>query len=184
MIDHPFEALLLPGEKIVWTAQSKPAPRSWLSGWVVLVVGLVLLAFFGPRLFSVLKSCIDAQSIFALQFIGVGGVFGLIAPVLIGIFTIWIAFGLFKQPKTFIYGLSQTRAFLATASPKKRWICASIVQVGGTVEMTEDADLFTLNIPIRHTGEDSASQVFARLSKSNFETALALVNKIIGAPAP
>ena len=183
LIDHPFAPLFLPGEEIIWTAKNTPARPDWRSGLATLAGGIALLALFGPELFSVLKTCFDAGSTFPLQFLGAWGVFGLVAPVLLGIWIVWIAGELFQKCQTFIYGLSQTRAFIAKDNPNKRWISSSVVQVGGTVEMVQDTDRFNLMIPISHTGEDDSSLEFVRISRSEIETALALVNKIVGGSA-
>jgi hypothetical protein len=178
MIDNPFAALLLPDKEIVWTAESTPA-RSWLNGLAMFGVGVGLLVLCGPRFWSLVLSCYEVGDLFPLKLMSAGSALRIFVPILLVPFVFWIAIGFLRQGKGFIYGLSERRVFIAAANPAKRWVSASVVQIGGTVEMVEVSEQFNLKVPIQHNGEDTPFVEFGQISKLQFETALALVNKII-----
>lgn len=184
MTSHPFGNLLLPNEDILWATQSSAARRQWFYGLAMLGASAVILLLKGPRFWELVAACYQARSLFPLQFEGFGAVTRKIFPILMACIAIWLGVGFLKRPEPLIYGLSKTRIFVAKTNPKKRWAASSVIQVGGTVETIERDALFTLAIPIKHTGEDSGTVELAGLSKSDFETALALVNKIVGDSAP
>ena len=183
MTSHPFGNLLLPSEDILWAAQSSAARRQWFYGLAMLAASAVILLLSGPRFWALVAACYQVGNLFPLQFEGAGQFIGKMFPILMACIAGWLGVGFLKRPEPLIYGLSKTRTFVARTSPKKRWTASSVIQVGGTVEAIERDALFTLAIPIQHTGEDSGTVVFAGLLKSDFETALALVNKTVGGSA-
>ncbi|MES2435585.1 MAG: hypothetical protein V4586_17390 [Pseudomonadota bacterium] len=183
MTSHPFDKLLLPGEQVLWAVQASAARRQWFYGLAMLAASAVLLLLTGPRFWALVAACYQVGGLFPLQFEGAGAVFGKMFPILMACIGTWFGVGLLKRPEPLIYGLSKNRTFVSKTNPKKRWTASSVIQVGGTVETIERDALFTLAIPIQHTGEDSGTVEFAGLSKSDFETALALVNKIVGGSA-
>ena len=181
MTEGAFSQFLLPGEKIVWTAENEPAPRSWRSGLAMTSVGLFLLATYGPRLLSILQACFQDRTLVPLRFMSFGGVMGLFLPVMFAAGALWLAAVVIRQRGKFTYGLSETRTFIADFSPKGGSTAISVIKVAGTLTVSQKGSTFTLSIPICHTGEDDAAIEFQRISKTDADAAFAIVNKIVGA---
>ena len=182
--DEIFASILLPGEAILWTAESNASPRSWRSCLALVGAGLALMAVFSPRLFSLIQACVAAKSLFPLQFMGFKGMFAMLFPVLIGVWALLFGIGLLRQRRPLVYGLSRTRVFVAATDPKRRWTTASVMQSSGTVTVAQAGEAFTLSVPIVQSGQFGPDVDLERLSKTQYEAAFAIVNKIVGVQKP
>jgi hypothetical protein len=177
-----FAEILLPGEKLIWTAQPNRSARFSAALVLRLAIAIGLLVWSLPRLFSIANSflafgvdpfpwqfVLNDKSVLLRIALTFGGVSLLMAD----------ATKFFKKTKTY-YALSARRAFVASAQRGASFLWAADIQSGGDVRIDRQGHLKTLTFPIyNQEDETGAGMVFADLSATECREALSIINSSI-----